>query len=200
MGLIGSALERGIRAVVIGAEIVNEFTDGMRFKLNAFPGYVKNTENAIESFEGPDDVWPAEPIVRSSEAQITDTASEPEVLVHEQWGLKLPDGTIMWGSWQNLSFATPMDRLLAIANLQKTAADCGFSEGEQIAQFLAHYGWVTRNQIATVVYEDTGAYALTDPPATDPGTPLAEEIQDADRDQSSRPDSDIRPGSVGGDA
>ena len=89
-----------------------------------------------------------------------------------------------------------------VANLQKTAADLGFVADE----FLAHYGWVTRNQIATVVYEDTGAYPLTDPVVCGVSTPPTGKSPDHDSDGSNQddpsvqahPDGTVRPGSVGG--
>ena len=135
---------------------------------------------ADDIWGGADDLWPGEGIAA--------TRSEPELLLTAQFGLRLPNDTIVWNAWNNpplvIPFDNPLDRLRMVANLQKTATDLGF----EIEDFLTHYGWVTRNQIATVVYEDTGAYSLTDPaicrivgPATTP---------DIDNDDSSEEGAD----------
>lgn len=200
MGLIGTVLHRATKAAVISAEIFYEVTDRARTVMSSNP-LPEHYGAASAVWDGPDDLWPEEPVADPvEESQISDTASEPELLVHQQWGLLLPSGDIMWGSWNNLVFATPMDRVNVIANLQKTAEQCGFSEGEQTAGFLSHYGWVTRNQIATVVYEDTGAYTLTDPAVCATSTP-SEETPDGQQDPDSppHPGGDLCPGSVGGD-
>jgi hypothetical protein len=107
--------------------------------------------------ENADDLWPAE-----AKPQITDTQSEPELVVSPQWGLRLPRGEVAWNTWQGVSFFDPLDRMLMVAKLQQTGLDMGFAQ-DQLGEFLGRYGWATRNQIATVVYEDTGTYSLIDP-------------------------------------
>lgn len=108
-------------------------------------------------WEGPDDLWPPEP------TQIAETPSPAEVITTQQYGLRMPNGEIVWNAWNDpplvIPFDNHLDRLRMVANLQKTATDVGFD----VDEFLSHYGWATRNQIAAVVYEDTGAYSLTDP-------------------------------------
>lgn len=189
MGLIGAALK-------VTAAVVDALRDPQRRPVlppsGAFDGE--------DLWEGPDDLWPPDP-------QISDTASAPQLVVTKQWGLRLPGGDIAWGFWQGIGFDNPLDRMKMVATLQKTAKDVGFGEGEQTAEFLAHYGWVTRNQIATVVYEDTGAYALTDTEVSTVGTPVGEASHGNNENQLSRqppaspdPGSDLRPGPVGGDA
>lgn len=104
------------------------------------------------------------------EFMIVDTTpprpAEPlgELVITKQWGLLLPGGDIAWNSWQGIPFDNPLDRLHMVAKLQATANDVGWHQDE----FLARYGWVTRNQIARVCYEDTGCYGLTDSEASQP--------------------------------
>lgn len=154
-------------------------------------------------FEGPDDLWPPESPdpepekEKKEEPQIADTASEPELVVTRQWGLRLPDGRIAWNSWSGITFDDPLDRVRMIANLQKTAEQVAFEQQD----FLAHYGWVTRNQIAAVVYEDTGAYSLTDSEVSARSTPTGEQDDGTTNDDSSQRDGGgLHQGSVGGDA
>lgn len=137
---------------------------------------------AIDNYEGPpmlwdeaDDTWPTE-----EPEQITQTLSDPELIVTPQWGLRLPGGHIAWNSWAGIWFDHPLHRLTMIAKLQATAGELGFSEGPQVSAFLAQYDWVTRNQIATVVYEDTGAYLLTDSEVSTLGIPGSGESPDDD--------------------
>lgn len=106
--------------------------------------------------EGPDDTWPSEP-EKTATTRIT-----------HQWGLRLPDGEVAWNSWQGVPFDNPLDRVHMIARLQQTAQDTGWSELE----FLAAYGWVTREEHAQVTYHVTGSYPLTDPAVS--GTPEGE--------------------------
>lgn len=127
------------------------------------------TPEGGQAWDGPDDLWPdqecdelrlATELINSSE--LTDTASKPELIVTQQWGLRLPSGEVVWNSWQGTSFEHPLDRLRMVAILQKTATDLGFrEETEKIHDFLSQYSWATRNQIASVVYEDTGTFPLT---------------------------------------
>jgi hypothetical protein len=111
-------------------------------------------------WSGPDDMWPDIPW--PEEPVIADTESEPELLVTRQWGLVLPSGEIAWNCWAGISFGDPFNRTLMVAKLKKTGMDVGFAE-EQLGEWLSNYAWVTRNEIATIVYEDTGGYDLTDP-------------------------------------
>lgn len=155
---------------------------------------------------GADDLWPDD----DAKPQIASTASEPELIVIRQYGLVLPNGQIAWNQWGNMSFADPFDRLRTIAALKKTADQVGFG----VEEFLARYSWVSRNQIGTVVYEDTGAYQLTDPTVCTPDTPAVVESQhvnqnhvcftdpeSADHSQdANNSDGTVRPRSVGGDA
>lgn len=150
-------------------------------------------------WSGADDLWP-------SETEIAPTSSEPELIVGAQFGLRLPNGSIVWNAWNNPPLVIPfdnlLDRLRMVANLQKTAADLGFV----VDDFLVNYGWVTRNQIATVVYEDTGAYALTDPVVCGVSAPSTGKTPDHDdgssKDDLSVPpahlDRTIHPGPMGG--
>lgn len=156
-----------------------------------------------QPWDGPDDLWPQEPPQEvelvSDEIYLKDTRSAPETVVNQQYGLRLPSGEIRWNSWQDISFANPLDRLRMVATLRASAAHMGFAEVE----FISQYGWVTRNQIAQVVYEDTGAYHLTDPAISEVVTPgethddhsaAAKGSHDQDLDAA------VRPRSVGGDA
>ena len=158
-------------------------------------------EMAYDLWAGPDDLWPPEP-------QIPDTASEPQLVVSPQWGLRLPSGEIVWTAWGDLPLADPLDRARMVATLQKTAVDVGFGDGQAAEEFLANYGWVTRNQIATVVYEDTGTYPLTDSRAFSPTGDGVHPSGDHNDDESvpatnghrpHDPGRDVREGPVGGD-
>lgn len=159
--------------------------------------------------EGPDDLWPADkaPCIPSgtmqSPEQIEQTNSEPQLIVSPQWGIVLPSGSIAWQLWQEHNLNDPFERLRLVGAIQQTAIDIGLATGEQSAGFLSHYGWVTRNQIATVVYEDTGAYSLTDARVSKLH-PLAEEDTDEHTDESSDDPEDlgrsVHQGPVGGDA
>lgn len=59
-----------------------------------------------------------------------------------QWGLRLPDGTVVWppGDYKGHPLHTPQDRAVLASVLAATARDLGFHE----PTFLAHYGWAQR--------------------------------------------------------
>jgi len=155
---------------------------------------------------GPDDMWPDAPW--PEDPVIADTASEPELLVIAQWGLVLPSGEIAWNTWSGVQFADPLNRMLMVAKLKRTGLDLGFAE-DQVGEFLCRYSWVTRNQLATVVYEDTGAYTLTDPEVS-AHAPTEQGLQNNDNESENGsqpalgsgddPDSKVHGGSLGGDA
>jgi hypothetical protein len=158
--------------------------------------------------EGPDDIWPPEEY-RQELASPATPELNPELIVTQQWGLRCPGGEVHWNLWQGIGFEHPLGRLKMVATLQQTALDMGFAE-DQVGSFLDYYGWVTRNQIATVVYEDTGAYPLTDSAVSAVGTPENGELPHDDSSQptESRDDfatpapdplGDLRSRSVGGD-
>lgn len=117
--------------------------------------------------EGPDDLWPGEEHSLLGQSIVS---AEPQLVVTQQWGLRCPGGEVHWNDWQGITFDHPLHRVQMIATLQQTALDMGFAE-DQVPAFLDYYGWVTRNQIAQVVYEDTGAYSLTDSAVSALGTP-----------------------------
>ena len=111
---------------------------------------------------GPDDLWPSEN-AEVRKLRVADPPEvAPEVITTEQYGLQMPNGDIIWNAYSDAGVTIPfdnhLDRLRMIATLKKTAADVGFD----VDDFLSHYSWVSRNQIAAVVYEDTGSYSLTD--------------------------------------
>ncbi len=110
-----------------------------------------------------------EAVLAESEERLLSEVNLPEgseLLTTAQFGLRMPNGIVVWNEWceggLQIPFNNPLDRLRMVANLQKTALDLGFD----IEQFLEHYEWVTRNQIAIVRYEDTGSYHLTHPSVT----------------------------------
>jgi len=76
--------------------------------------------------------------------------------------------------------------VLMVAKLQKTALELGFAPED----FVRNYGWVTRNQIDRRVYEDTGAYGLTDPEVSAQATP---DLQDNDNESEHGTDCDPQP-------
>jgi hypothetical protein len=102
--------------------------------------------------EGPDDLWP-------------DDRNEPvpddsgELVTTRQYGLRMPNGDVVWGSWAECDFAQPLDRLRLIAKLQRVAQDCHW----QTDEFVNRYAWVTREQRAIVRYEDLGTFDISDP-------------------------------------
>ena len=110
-------------------------------------------------WSGPDDLWPPEPVVLPEPEEPKTTT--PETVVTRQWGLRLPSGEVVWNEWQGISFGTPLDRLRMVATLQKTMMDIGFKEGEQVDDIVSRYSWATRDQIAEIVYRDTGIHPLT---------------------------------------
>jgi hypothetical protein len=119
-------------------------------------------------WDGADDTWPPEV------GNIAEIPSEPEIIVSQQWGLRLPGGNIAWNGWQGHSFEHPLDRLKAIASLQKTALDLGYTQ-ENSFEFLVRYRWVTRQMIASVVYEETGEHELNAPEVSAVGTSVTTE-------------------------
>ena len=190
-------LERAIQVAAGTVELIYEITD-RPFQLPS----VMEGETLVT--DGPDDLWPHGEYER---CQVTDNTN---LHVAEQWGLKLPNGQIHWKAWQGISFGDPMGRVRMIAALQKTAEDIGFPAGFETEDFLSKYQWVTRLEKATVEYEDTGAYPLTDPYVSALGTPEVDESCHGDNPENplhaatsvngQNPDVDLCPRPVGGDA
>jgi hypothetical protein len=157
--------------------------------------------------DGPDDLWPH--VEYDSCHNSLSVADSPQLKVAEQWGLKLPNGQIHWNSWQGVAFDNPLDRMKMVAVLQKTAEDVGLPPGDETDQFLSKYQWVTRNEKATVEYEDTGAYPLTHPSVSALGAPDVDESSHGNDPEpptcaaavnGQNPDLGLRSGPVGGDA
>lgn len=201
MGLIpnmfGEVLGRAIRVGAWALELAHEVAD---HPFQTPPGLEEETLMT----DGPDDLWPADEYLAVSEPP-----AEPTLQVTQQWGLRLPNGEVHWNTWQGIVLDGPIDRMKMVATLQKTAADIGLAPGEQTEQFLARYQWVTRNQRATVIYEDTGVYPLADSYASALDAPEVNESSDGHDHQppiyvtssnGHRSDVGFRPGSVGGDA
>lgn len=115
-------------------------------------------------WEGPDDL-------DGDDDSFLDPAPVPELVVTKQWGLVLPDGQIAWDSWQGIPFSNPLDRLHMVSKLQATANDVGWNQDD----FLSRYSWATRNQIARVLYQDTGFYGLIDSAVSHEDTATPEE-------------------------
>lgn len=189
MGLVFELIRQGYKLLTYRGPLPSAALDG---------------ERPID--EGPDDLWPAEdddPVLGDTEPPRI-ALSEPELVVNRQWGLKLPNGDVHWVHWNGHAMGHPLDRVRLIAKLQKTAEDIGLAPGWQTDDFLSHYGWVTRDQIASVVYKDTGAYPLTHSQVSaldTPSTGETHESDDASSESSGRHhDRGVRTGSVGGDA
>ena len=51
-------------------------------------------------WSGPDDLWPPE--------EITPTPSEPELIVTAQFGLRLPNGDIVWNALEHPAAGHPV--------------------------------------------------------------------------------------------
>ena len=201
MGLIELA-RRSLAFTASLIELGHEILDQPKL-----PPHGLDDENPAR-WSGPDDMWPDNLTSWPEEPVIADTASEPELVVTMQWGLALPSGEIAWNSWSGVQFGDPLNRVLMVAKLKRTGLDLGFAE-DQLGEFLCRYGWVTRNQLATVVYEDTGSYALIDPEVSAQVAP-EQGLQNYDNESKNGsqpalgsgddPDPEIHGGSVGGDA
>lgn len=198
MGLIG----KGIQAGVWATDFVSTILD--RPLRVHFP----EGESLLPT-EGPDDTWPEDDYVAARlSIDVPAGGTEPEILVGQQWGLQLPNGEIHWNTWQGVIFHHPIDRLQMVAKLHQTALVIGLAGEDQLNEFLSKYQWVTRNQIASVVYEETGSYPLTHPQVSALGTPEDSDQLPHEHDQGSaddnlnllHPDLAVRQGSVGGDA
>ena len=100
--------------------------------------------------EGPDDLFPADEPLPDDSGELVTTI---------QYGLKMPNGDVVWGSWAECNFDQPLDRLRLIAKLQRVAQDCHW----QTEEFVSRYAWVTREQRAIVRYENVGTYDIADP-------------------------------------
>jgi hypothetical protein len=161
MGLIASATGKFIRGAATVTELVC-----MTFDKPAFPTMSESLD-FVRECEGPDDLLPPEDAHTAIVERLANplVEQEPEILVSDQWGLKLPSGEVSWNVFQGTHLNSSIDRVQMIARIQQTALDAGFSQ-EQLTNFLSNYEWVTRSQIASVVYEDTGSYSLTDPQAS----------------------------------
>jgi hypothetical protein len=183
MGLITELARRGI---ALTASLIEYGLELHEHRPQAPPAAF---DDDTPDWAGPDDIWPEDPV-------IADTASEPELLVTSQWGLRLPSGEIAWNSWSGVQFGDPLNRMLMVAKLQRTGLDLGFAE-TQLGKFLCHYSWATRNQIATVVYEDTGAYPLTHPEVS--AQPPSEQGLQQNENESEDPDSGVHRRPLGGD-
>lgn len=114
--------------------------------------------------EGPDDLWPQDEPLPDDNGELVTTV---------QYGLKMPNGEVVWGSWAECDFAQPLDRVRLIAKLQRVAQDCCW----QIEEFVNRYSWVAREQRAIVRYEDAGAYTITDPSIVAIATPEQQESE-----------------------
>jgi hypothetical protein len=77
----------------------------------------------------------------------------------EQWGLRLPNGNIVWENclYQGLPIREPDQRQVLVNVLRRTAADLDFDEGT----FLGHYGWARRFGIPAVQWGDITVHPLT---------------------------------------
>lgn len=77
----------------------------------------------------------------------------------EQWGLRLPDGNIVWenSTYQGLPLQSPQQREILVSVLRRTAADLNFEE----SAFLAHYGWARRHGMPMIQWGDIAVYPLT---------------------------------------
>ena len=192
MGLISRAVQIAAQLIELGWEILD--TPVYRRQL---PSVALDGEQPID--DGPDDLWPPEPATVP-----LDNSQQPELHTTRQWGLQLPNGEVFWNDWSGHQLGHPLDRVRLIANLQKTAADIGLAPGEQTDDFLSHYGWVTRNQIASVIYETTGAYPLTHPEVSALDTPVSGETHESDNASAEADRRDqlrgVHTGPVGGDA
>lgn len=128
-------------------------------------------------WSGPDDLWPESQDDDDNHQSDDDNRTDTVTLL--QWGLRLPDGTVSWGSWQGIPCDNPLDRMRMIATLQKTALSIGFAEGDQVAAFLGNYGWVTRQAVVSTVYSsETHSYALGDPVVAEVHRSRQEEVTD----------------------
>lgn len=107
-----------------------------------------------------------------------------DVVREQEYGLKLPDGSIIWppGQWHGCGFATSEEREKLFRSVKNSAANMGF-----VPEVLSEqYGWVTRAKITAVVYADYGDEVIpfsetgyVDPQAVYPDEPLDVETTEA---------------------
>lgn len=127
---------------------LTEFAHGMVDVIETFSGLVKR---------------PVPPVLPIGHAQIPQTVITPESRValrpKEQWGLKLPDGNIVWEGtlYKGMSLASPQDRASVIAVLRKTAEDLNFDT----ETFLGFYGWAWRVGVPAMQWGETEVLPLT---------------------------------------
>ena len=125
-----------------------------------------------EQWSGPDDLDPEDDTAQP------ESFDQPELQVFTltQWGLRLPDESIVWGNWRGFPFDNPLDRMKMIAALQQTALEAGFAEGEQMLAFLSNYSWATREAVVSTVFSpEVTNYPLGDPAAADVHTSVRSE-------------------------
>lgn len=81
----------------------------------------------------------------------------PEV----QWGLRLPDGTVVWEDtlYRGHPLCTAEQRATIVEVLRRTAADLNFDE----ITFLGNYGWARRVGIPAIQWRTIGVYPLMQP-------------------------------------
>ncbi len=79
-----------------------------------------------------------------------------------EFGLKLPNGNIQWGTALTQPITTETERSTMIQIVSLTAERLGWPPEE----FVGRYRWVSRT-----VIEDNGEYALDDPAVAPPITP-----------------------------
>ena len=65
----------------------------------------------------------------------------PAETAYIEYGIRLPNGQVHWGSYSSRPIDTPETRRIFVDVLRKTADDLGFSQDE----FLSRYAWHGRH-------------------------------------------------------
>lgn len=112
--------------------------------------------------------WPSTRVAINGERAVIGGDAEPKTNGHElpavepprvveQWGLRLPDGNVVWGNYKGNALQTLPQREALVDVLRRTAADLNFEENA----FLSHYGWGHRLGTPAIRWGDIAVYPLT---------------------------------------
>lgn len=116
--------------------------------------------------------------------------NENDTNTFTQFGLILPDKTVVWDQYQQFDLTTPEGREQLFLSLVQTAVDLNFPE----VVFLGHYEWTTR----TVTVVENAVLPISEPSVYDR---VNEEVQDDGENDSGGSDSaTVRKGPLGGPA
>lgn len=105
-----------------------------------------------------DDLWPGEPVSDTPSNPPEVIPPEQEVVILDEWGLILPNGTIQWNTWNGNHFSLVTDRIKMVSQLQETANQCGHHP----ESFLSCYGWIRRKKVCVITLGEPVIYAVSE--------------------------------------